>query len=254
MNKFLYIPKLQISIFLAFIFLNSAIHYQSILYIQTFFIALVSTIVFDLVFLKLRRIKLFFPSAAIVTGSIIGLVTSPNLFWYQLVTIGGLAMFSKNYLRFGGQHVFNPAAFGILFSHFVFSQNVSWWAVSWQQLGIQNSQSVIYFLMLLMPGLVSVIRMRRFITILAFYMVYIFFTKTIFDPTVIFFSLVMLPEPMTTPFNRTKQFLFGICVAVFSFLIRFSLPDILISALLLGNIVFFLVLKYHFSYRKGLRI
>lgn len=239
MRKIFRIPKLQMALFLLLIFITAIIHYRLISHIQTFLIALLSTIIFDLAFLKLRRIELFFPYAAVVTGTIIGLATSLNLSWYQLVIAGVLAVLSKHYLKFGNRHVFNPAAFGLFFSHLVFGGNISWWAVSWQQFIPQNPQFIIYPLILLLPGLVSAVRLRRFVNILAFYLVYGLFTKIIFDPTVIFFSLVMLPEPMTTPHKFTEQILFGIFIAFLSFIIRLPLPDIFIPALLLGNLVFF---------------
>lgn len=227
------------ALFLLLIFISAIIHYPLISHIQSFFIALLSTIVFDLAFLKLRRIKLFFPSAAIVTGTIIGLATSLNFSWDQLIFAGCLAMFSKHYLRFENRHIFNPAAFGLFFSHLVFGDTISWWAVSWQQFGTQNPQFIIYPLILLLPGLVSAVRLRRFANIIVFYLVYGILTKIIFDPTVVFFSFVMLPEPMTTPSKLTEQILFGISVALLSFIIRFPLPDIFIPVLLLGNVVFF---------------
>lgn len=88
-------------IFLFLIFISANIHYRfTSLYIQTFLIALVSTVTFDLAFLKLRGIKLFFPHAAIITGTIIGLIASLNLSWYQLpdifipvLLLGNLAFF-----------------------------------------------------------------------------------------------------------------------------------------------------------------
>lgn len=159
-------------------------------------------------------------------------------------------MISKHYFRFGKRHIFNPAAFGLFFSHLVFGENISWWAVSWQQLGTQNLQFII-LLILILPGLVSAVRMRRFVSVLAFYLVSALFTKTIFDPTIIFFSLVMLPEPMTTPSKPTEQFLFGISVAILSFMIKFPLSDIFIPIILLGNLAFFWFLKYTVSQRKG---
>lgn len=161
-------------------------------------------------------------------------------------------MFSKHYVRFGNRHIFNPAAFGLFFSHLVFGENISWWAVSWQQFGTQNPQFIMYPLILLLPGLVSAVSIKRFANILAFYFMYVLFTKTIFDPTVIFFSLVMLPEPMTTPSKLIEQILFGISIAFFSFIIsiiRFPLPDIFIPVLLLGNLAFFVSL-YNFRERR----
>ncbi len=238
MNKIFRTPKLQMIIFLLLLSISAIIHYSFISYLQAFLVALVSTIMFDLAFLRLRKVALFFPYSAIITGVIIGLIASPYLSWYQLIITAGLAMFSKNYLLFKNRHIFNPAAFGLFFSHLIFSNTISWWAVSWQQLNVQNLSAIIYILILLLPGLVSIVRMRRFVNILAFYITYALLNQTIFDPTAIFFAFVMLPEPMTTPSKRTDQFLFGISIAVLSFIIRFPLPDVFTPVLLLGNLIF----------------
>ncbi len=71
-----------------------------------------------------------------------------------------------------------------------------------------------------------------------------------FDPTVLFFAIVMLPEPMTSPIRPKLQIAFGITVAVLAILLSHpwvtlhipivaSLPDPLIIALLISNATFF---------------
>src|SRR3989338_3053753 len=67
------------------------------------------------------------------------------------------------------------------------------------------------------------------------------FSKNFFlYPTVLFFTLVMLPEPMTTPYIKKYQVIFVVFVSIISFLISsFFAGDPLITALLLGNIIFF---------------
>jgi hypothetical protein len=229
-------------VFLFLIFLSTILYFKGIQYFYVYFIALTAAVLSDLLFLKIRKIKFFFPSAALVTGSIIGLISSPN--WDVIILACVLAMASKNFLRLDKKHVFNPAAFGLFFSHFLFKQDVSWWASSWQTLEGQFSiVTLVGFLILLLPGIISAYRMRRYINIFIFFITYNVLNwgvSTILDPTLIFFSLVMLPEPMTTPIKPPRQFAFGLVVMALVWLLgKTILPDIFIPALLLGNLIFF---------------
>ncbi len=246
-------PKFQLGITLTLIFLSAIIYRQSLDSFVMLCIALIATVGSDLIFLKLRKKNIFFPSAALVTGFIIALLTDPNLLWYNISAIGIVAMASKHFLRFSGRHVFNPAAFGLFLSSLLFNQNISWWAVSFQQFNISHFSFIIYFIILLSPAVISVLRMRRFRIIISFLFVYGLFiglnSKFFLDPTILFFSLVMLPEPMTTPNNHTRQVLFGTTVALL--VIILSLPilnskflilnsfDPLAFSLLIGNLLFF---------------
>ncbi len=256
-------PKTQLGIFLALIFITAFLNNPSLKVILVFVISILSVASSDLLFLKLRNIKPFFPSAALVTGSIVGLLTAPSLAWYAPIVIGVIAMFSKNFVRFSNRHVFNPAAFGLLVGYIIFNQNISWWAVSFQQffpqIGI-SLRETIFFLVLLSPALVSMIKMKRYRITLSFLIIYLLLINGILnskfiipdsflDPTILFFSLVMLPEPMTSPNNHIKQILFGVVVALLSIFVSspiinsqlsiLSLVDPLIFSLLLGNLVFF---------------
>ena len=260
-------PKTQLGIFLALIFITAFLNNPSLKVILVFVISILSVASSDLLFLKLRNIKPFFPSAALVTGSIVGLLTGPSLAWYAPIVIGVIAMFSKNFVRFSNRHVFNPAAFGLLVGYIIFNQNISWWAVSFQQFSIFNPstssgqvfQFSIPFLILLSPAFVSLIRMKRYRITLSFLAIYILLNQflnpkssilnLITDPTILFFSIVMLVEPLTSPNNHIKQILFGVVVALLSIFVSspiinsqlsiLSLVDPLIFSLLLGNLVFF---------------
>lgn len=247
-------------------------------YVQTLILSLLSTMITDMLFLKIRNVPKRFTSASVITGLIIGLVASPLLSWYQTLTIGILAMVSKNFIRVNNRHIMNPAAFGLLVSSFLFGQTISWWGLSWQSFvafAPQDKQllPIISFLILLSPFLVSALRFRRYRIQLSFLISYIlsnllssfnqvftldinlfhisyFIFHIFFDPTLLFFTAVMLPEPMTTPSNRRKQLFFGIFVALVSTIvflpvansgIRISnfISDPLIFSLLLANVIFF---------------
>lgn len=206
----------------------------------------------DFTFVLLRQIKPFPLSGAVVTGLIIGLLTSPNLPWHIPVLAALAAMVYKNFLRFSGKHIFNPAASGLLTASLIFQQPISWWAVSFQQFTPLNLLSLIAFLALLTPGWISIKIMRRGLTVVSFLFVYLIFSlirsftlklNLLLDPTTIFFSLVMLPEPMTTPSLRREQIVFGLLVGLAASLL--PLPgDPLIFALLLANLGYFVYKRF----------
>lgn len=259
LKQYLSTAKIQMGLFLFLIAISALLHYRSLQPVQTIVLALISTIICDLVFMKLRKVPLFFPSAAIVSGLIIGLLVSPKLPWYDVVTTSIVAMSGKNFLRFTNRHIFNPASFGLFLISFLFNHTVSWWGVSFQTIS-KNPQSLLLFFILLTPGYVSMIRMKRYRITLSFLFTYVLLlgtfqsyqhiltTKylllnTLLDPTTLFFSLVMLPEPMTSPSNRKKQIFFGTFVGIIALLSGFIqfifIPDPFIFALLLGNLIFF---------------
>ena len=199
------------------------------------------TVFFDLAFTWLRKRQLFIPLAAIVTGLIISLTVSPQAAWYQIAAICALAMSSKNFIKVRGRHVFNPAATGLFLGGLIFNLPVSWWGTS----------APVFLLWL--PALISALRMRRLPSILSFLAVYslglsriagsapMSLLTVLTDPTIVFFALVMLPEPMTSPSAPRRQAVYGGLVAIVSLLlttlrIANFLPDILLPSLLLGNL------------------
>lgn len=236
-------PRIQLSATLLLIFISSFFFYHALDYFKLLATAVGSAIVFDLIFLKLRKIEFFPPTAAITSGLIISIIFSPALPLYELILASFFAMFSKNFIKGANRHIFNPAGFGVLASSIIFQNQVSWWGASFQPL---NS---IYFLVLLSPLLISLIRLRRFPITVSFLIIYsllvFLMSKTnsllsLTDPTVLFFSLVMLPEPQTTPNKKQIQIFFGVFVAFMAIISsRLTSVDPLIFALLTGNFLFY---------------
>lgn len=220
MFSLLKIPKVQLALILLLINLKAP--YLAV-------ICVVFTVFFDLVLTYLKSKTFFIPWSALVTGLIIALIISPNALWYQVAVICALAMAGKNFLRINNRHLFNPAALGLFLGGIFFNLDVSWWGVS-----------AVVFLILLLPGYVSFYKMRRFGSILSFLVFYNLLSgfKLLLDPTTIFFALVMLPEPMTSPFDLKKQILYGAIVATAALVLSYFpiFPDVLIPALLLGNV------------------
>lgn len=254
MPQFLNIPKVQLSLLLVLVYLSALVKYPNT---NTAYILLASSafcILFDLVFAYLRKRRLFIPFAAITSGLIITLLADINSKWYEIALICAVAMASKNFLRISGKHLFNPAGFGLLAGGLLLGLPVSWWGVSFQSLpplrgpAVFSLQHLWPFLILISPALVSAYRMRRFVSILSFLVIYTTLSvdpTAFLDPTVLFFSLVMLPEPMTSPVDYKRQAIYGVLIASVAHLLSINgfiagfLPDVLIPSLLLGNLLFF---------------
>lgn len=252
------IPKVQLSLILFLIFFSTVVAYPLNQSIFLLINSLGFCLIFDLLFTYIRNRKFFIPHAAVVTGLIITLIVDPQATWYQIGLISAIAMATKNFLRISNRHIFNPASTGLLFGGIIFNLGVSWWGVSFQNIIPFNMQSLILFIILLSPILVSGYELRRFGSILSFFIIYIFvsffgspsFLSELLNPGTIFFATVMLPEPMTSPVNLKRQILYGVLVALIALILSYPfitaflssllfLPDIFIPALLLGNLLFF---------------
>lgn len=237
-------PKIQLALTLLLIAAFAFSHQPSVQTLSLFILSISSALFADLIFVKIRRINFIFPSAALISGLIIGLLIDPASSWYEVVAVAILAIFIKDFLRIANRHIFNPAGLGLLVGAILFQRPISWWGVS-----------LVPLLILLSPALVSALNMRRWRIIFSFlttYSVSVSLTTgltiqalitNLLDPTVLFFALVMAPEPITTPHNHTRQIIFGglvgLVAVLFSLPIFTNLGDPLISALLLGNILFF---------------
>lgn len=259
MLKRLKFPKVQMSLALITIYLSAFGQLPIEQYAYVLIISLVSTMVFDLSISYLRIRKLFIPHAAMATGMIIALLVDPTLAWYKIASIAFIAMAIKNFIRINNKHIFNPAASGLIIGGYIFGSHVAWWGTSFQYSGNFNVQTLILYAILLSPLYVSVYRMRRYFMIISFIILNAILTiassggispnvifLVLLNPTIIFFSIVMLPEPITSPTDRIKQILFGAIVAIVSFILAANIiagsifiPDPLIAALLLSNLLFF---------------
>lgn len=252
------VPKIQLAFCLVAIYASTLFNKFLPLYIFYLIYCVGLTVFFDLLFMKLKKTASFIPWAGVVSGIIIALLANPKLSAYIIVLASFLSMFSKHFLIIHGRHIFNPAAFGLFFSHLIFKENISWWGVSFQKFGF-DLKHLIFFVILLFPAYVSVMRLRRYRIIAAFLIMYVLLLSFIglslnlsppFDSTLLFFALVMLPEPMTSPNKRSRQIFYAVAAALISVFISSGfiiqgfaflayIPDPLIFSVLVCNFLFF---------------
>lgn len=191
-----------------------------------------------------------------ITGLILALIIGPlpllpNLFFLTITPI--LAMASKYLITINKQHVFNPVSFAVVVTAVLFHSGASWWIGS-----IPMSPFII------LGGIIMLRKIHRFNLTLGFLFTYLLFIivtnlqsfssfttvvailrNTLFVSPLLFFSFVMLTEPLTSPADKNLRTYYGIFTAfVFIMLQKFTpfsytLELSLLIASLAGRVVRF---------------
>lgn len=195
----------------------------------------------DIVLKKIRFGKWKYSPSGGITGLILAMVLLPLPIYAQIV-VGLVAILQKHIIKRGNRHIFNPAAFGLLFAWIAFGAPPAWWAV--------GTPFILLFLF-------SDYLIRKLPLSLTFYVAYValvsissYFTSGTLSLSVIsypllFFSLVMVVEPRTSAISVKGMVIEGVLLAFTIFVIQQFVPiDIFVPMLLLMNLlVHFRVLK-----------
>lgn len=210
---------------------------------------------FDLAWTRLRDKIWYFPLSSFISGLVLAIVSRSDLPIWLVVLLPLLAVFSKQLLHFGKmRHLMNPAAFAMAVMSF-FTPTVTWWATSWSLPGLIVIAIVSIFILwkqerwhVALPFLLSypiLLSLFLLITGVPFQSLQGILTAQLITGTLLFFSTVMLIEPMTSTFPMPRQrSVYGLLVAIFAVLLmtifRFiHLPtqDPLILGLICGNLL-----------------
>lgn len=176
------------------------------------------------------------PESSIITALILTLIIGPmpvnsvsNL-WF-IVFVAMVAMASKYLAAYRKRHIFNPAAFAVVMSALLLDRGASWWV---------GYPSMVWFV--LAGGLIMTYKIKRWHLVISFLAAYfglllastinsggiqLSFVRDIlmFSP-ILFFSFVMLVEPLTAPQGKKLRICYAIVIAVIFFLFQWYLPQI----------------------------
>ncbi len=182
----------------------------------------------DIAIVGVRRGVLVFPSGAILSGLIMGVLLKPAEPWYVSVVAAVVAIGSKHLLRVGRTNIFNPAALGLVATYVLFGSAQSWW-------GAAPDLGTLAVAMLLVSGAATADRVNRLPSVLAFLGAYFaLFTVSSFvmDPArvaevfrapdlqaVLFFAFFMVDDPPTSPTRYGDQIIFGGIAALAGYLL-----------------------------------
>jgi Na+-translocating ferredoxin:NAD+ oxidoreductase RnfD subunit len=202
----------------------------------------------DTLILRLRKKVWEFPSGAVLTAMIVGMVLRAQEPWYVLTITSLIAVLSKYVLRSRGANVFNPAALAIVISFYLFHTGQSWW-------GALTDFYPIAKLPLLGLGIYISDRVNKMPLVLTFLGAYfLLFTITAFaiqnplsvveifrTPDVeaaLYFAFIILTDPPTSPAKYPDQIIYGVIAAVVSYAF-FELAGVvyyLLAGVLVANV------------------
>lgn len=180
--------------------------------------------------------------SAFITALILTLIITPvnPLSSILFLTVLGIASQASKYLvAIKERHIFNPAAFAVVFTAITLGEGASWWI-----------GSAPLFPFVAIGGLVMIYKLGWFHLVAAFLIPYLVFTSVenlkivLTSSPILFFSFVMLVEPLTSPPGKNKRIYYGIFTAVVLVIYQtlFSnIPYSLELALLTGNVFAYLV-------------
>lgn len=177
-----------------------------------------------------------------ISALILSLIITParSLQDYQFLFWAGiLAMASKYVLAINKKHIFNPVAISLVLTTLSGLGSTSWWA------------GVLPMFPFILLGLLIIKKIKKWNLISYFFLTSITaavlgaifrgndalvtFNTLFFNSPILFFALIMLIEPLTSPASKFKQSFYGIAVGLMVF---YFTPEI---ALVLGNIFSYIV-------------
>lgn len=165
--------------------------------------------------------------SSLITALILSLIIGPGNIQtnFFLLTFAGISAIASKYLVvWKDRNIFNPAAFGAVFTVLILHQGASWWIGSPEVLPV-----------MLLGGFLVLKKIKRFKEVLIFLLVMLI-PSFLFSASILFFASVMLIEPQTSPYKFKHQIIYAFLVALgFNIFARF-IPIPLEASLLVGNI------------------
>jgi Na+-translocating ferredoxin:NAD+ oxidoreductase RnfD subunit len=210
-------------------------------------LAVLAAGVVDLIILRLRNGTWEYPSGAVLTAMIVTMVMRAQEPWAVPVTTSVVAVLSKYLIRTHQANVFNPAALALVLMVYLMPHGQSWW-------GALPEAPLWLRAVLLLGGLYLTSRVNKLPLVLVFLGVYFcLFTATAFlgdarhvaeifrSPdidAVLYFTLIILTDPPTSPPRYQRQWVFGIIAAVVSYAVFMIFGEawFLLAGVLAGNI------------------
>lgn len=203
--------------------------------------------VLDALILRRRRGRWEFPDGAILTAMLVAMVLSAQQPWLYTAITAGVAIVSKYVFRTRAANIFNPAAFAMVATFYVFDTGQSWW-------GAMPTMGPLGLILLTVVGVFIADRVNKMPLVLAFLGgFYLLFTATAFAgdaarvaevfrspdlQAALFFAFFILTDPPTSPITYRDQIVCGVIVAVVSYAVLMGIGAAyyLLAGVLAGNV------------------
>jgi Na+-translocating ferredoxin:NAD+ oxidoreductase RnfD subunit len=201
----------------------------------------------DALILRYRRGRWEFPDGAVLTALLVVMVLSAQGPWYYAPITAVVGVLSKYIFRSRAANVFNPAAFGIVATFYVFNTGQSWWGALPEVMPLAQA-------VLAAAGVFIVDRVNKMPLVLAFLGSYfLLFTIVAFagNPArvaeifrtpdlqaALFFAFFILSDPPTSPVKYRDQLVYGVVVGAVSVAVFEWVGAVyyLLAGVLVGNV------------------
>ena len=246
-RRFFRTPKGLLTIVLAVI-LAIAIPFEgAALVLPGLAAAVVAATIVDAPILRWREKEWVAPSGAWLTAAIVAMVLSPHEPWWVPAVTAVVGIVSKYVVRVGSANVFNPAALALLVTFFPLHTGQSWW-------GALPELPIYAIAALLIGGVFITHRVNKMPAALSFLGVYYLLVTVIAfagDPghvaelyrapdlhAALFFALIMVTDPPTSPPKPRDQMVYGAITAVVAFTIFETVGAVyyLVGGLVVANV------------------
>lgn len=186
-----------------------------------------------------------------ITGFILALIITPAQSPTEYIFIGWVAvlsMASKYIFAIKHKHIFNPVAFAVALTAFAINGTASWWVGTLIMAPFVLAGGLLIIRKILRKDLALSFFITALTTILIFSLlsggdVINTFVRAIFYSPVLFFTFIMITEPLTTPPKRIWRIIYGTLVG-FLFVPQVHFGSFYLTpeiALLFGNLFSYLV-------------
>jgi Na+-translocating ferredoxin:NAD+ oxidoreductase RnfD subunit len=209
--------------------------------------ATVAATLVDALWLRWRSGAWTLPDGALLTGWLVALIVSPHEPWPVAAVTSVVGVASKQLMRVGRANLFNPAAFALVGTFYVFDTGQSWW-------GALPDLPLPWLLALASAGVYITLRLNKAPVVLAFLGGYVALaTANAFlgNPgtvaelyrapdlhAALFFAFFMVTDPPTSPPKHPDQLVYGAITAVAAFAVYrvVGAAYFLLAGLLVANV------------------
>jgi Na+-translocating ferredoxin:NAD+ oxidoreductase RnfD subunit len=209
--------------------------------------AIVCAAVLDGAILRFRRGRWEFPDGAVLSAMLVAMVLSAQQPWHYTAVTAVVAILSKYLFRSRAANVFNPAAFALVATFYIFDTGQSWW-------GALPAAPPLMEIVVILTGVFIADRVNKMPMVLGFLGVYYaLFTMTAFvsppaavaevfrtpdAQATLFFALFILTDPPTSPVKYRDQIACGAIVAIVAYAVFMwvGAAYYLLAGVLVGNV------------------